>query len=189
MLAKAHLQPSSRLRALEAVTFCTYLIPREGPVAVALHETGVHYAKMVKEEGPEHNRGSPHVHKAGALVDSLHGLKLEEKDPGLANAVRALAKLKEGMDTGTPEEVTDVFKWLESSQTFDKAGKQKMDRLTIKSEGEVYFETNNGVKGKMLVQKIINDLIMGSGGVKKTGRAPMGDLERKLTKTAYPKSK
>ena len=95
LAGKGVLQVFSRLRATEAALFMNFLVPRESPVCVALTTAGKQYAAATEAAGPEHELGSPHTHKAAAMLDALASMKLEEKSPDLHNCALAVKKLQE----------------------------------------------------------------------------------------------
>ena len=127
-------------------------------------------------------------HKAAAFVDTLVALRLMEKDPQVLAAHRAMEKVQEAMNAGTLEDLGETFVWLEHGPMFDKPGKDKKDRLVLKIVGSVEIEGQNGPTQVVSVAKAVMQLLKSAGGCeKKQGKAPMGDIERKIQAKVYKK--
>ena len=135
--------------------------------------------KEAQAKGAGHELGSLRLFLVAALVDTLVGMRLQEKDPGAFPACRALEKVQETLNKGALEVLGETFVWMELGQMFDAQGKEWKDKMVLKVVGSVEIEGQSGTTQTISVAEAVMQLLQVAYGREKAqGKAPSGDIER-----------
>ena len=161
------------IRDTEAELFLNYEVRRDvGPGGAADD-------KEAQAKGAGHELGSLRLFLVAALVDTLVGMRLQEKDPGAFPACRALEKVHETLNKGAFEVLGETFVWMELGQMFDAQAKEWNDKMVLKVVGSVEIEGQSGTTQTISVAEAVMQLLQVAYGREKTqGNAPSGDIER-----------
>lgn len=185
-------QLEARVRQLEFAQTDNYFLPIDHSIAVTLKTVAVKYSQIVKEEGAQHQQGSPHLHAFGALLNELHSFCEQATSPEIVYYKAAPSFLRRLLETGGKEMSERWVKACGCSPTFDK----KTIRLTVGVEGRLVFgqtgeisETSSPLEmplpvpktGKIVdVMAVLFVILRAAGAQVKLGRAPRGPLARGL---------
>ena len=161
------------MRALMGTVWTTYLIPASHPWADAMLEAGTTYDVEVKEKGPKHGLGAPHVHKWMAWIDLV-------TEDGLAGAVEGAveafkdhkAKFMDAVDA-SHDRMATVCLHLRCKRAFKR--EDDMEEMAIVSfaiSAEAKF------RGRTLQHFMTACFDVVPNGVRKVGPPPRGELER-----------
>lgn len=159
VIVKATLSSLQSNRDLEAVLLDVGLLERGSKVATAMKQATTEWSEKVKESGKGHNHGPPHLSAWEALLRSLIGEEIGAANRKLMQ--EAYDKYKEQ----TLEQKSLDVRLCRLKKTYDK------DKVKIQLALRGQLEHLRGTVREAMKQ---------AGCELKSGRAPMGGLERKL---------
>ena len=179
-LQKLSLNSAQGMRALMAqVDFC--LLPADAAVAAKGLETSKEYATQVKKRGKGHGLGSPHLHVAASVVESLS--TYVPKEGQLSEAAKemqaVLGKFYQEMEKEGKEAMADAFKMCRLKEAYDPTatGAQKV-KFTFQLNP--LYMLKDATLSMAKVRTAIIVLLREQKGAMGEGEPPRGMAERKV---------
>ena len=130
---KLSVQLESRMRDMEAATYCPLFLPKGSEIVKEMLAIGRHYSNMI-EKHPEQEIGSPHIwvfntrSRIGELIPP---------DQGQTEALRWLRTITESTDL---QELATWIKACRHLPTFAKPWKQDRERTIFAVEGLITYK-------------------------------------------------
>ena len=166
LMAKINLQLMAAKREHEGVLYDNIRLSTDSPHTVAMKAWGRSFAE--KAAATREPIGPPHVFKFFGLIESLAKTELEETAPQqMKNAQEAVKNFHAEMERLPEDRVVDTLaetaRMCKTTQLYQK----DFTMLTLAVE-------------RTPIRKEILCILLGAGGILKTGRAPPGAMEQQL---------
>ena len=158
--AKTMIGLEGRVRALEGVTFRTFLLPKGHSLGRAGVEAGARYFEVVQAAGRNHTHGMPYQWIFAAILAAVEGYMTQGPEK---EKIQMLIQ----EHAGGPQTFKDKVLWCTCKEQYKSEGYKL--QITVAQKGEECME-------------MIMKCIQGTGGEEKMGPAPRGPAARHLTK-------
>ena len=155
LITPVHLQLStqlgSRVRDLEAATYCTLSVPKESDIVTEMQNAGRFFSDMVTRH-PNKERGSPHIWSFNAMLRATKKIltnrnkngELRLPDQGKAEAIRIL---RSRTDDAKFFEQNTCIKACRHLPTFAKPGQTHRSRIIFAVGGVISYKRQKEADG------------------------------------------